>query len=316
MIHRTIPLALASQSLSIVIALTPYIREFVRRHLNPKQAVVLIEFDKLKRDFQEHQYEIHAKLISIMADRLVVHSGALRNIDWEAKSSTAVNSYMEQLVKEITTLHKVLYKYLAISTVHTIMGRVLEATNEKLGEEYRKIELKSEDAKKRMIQDVSYLQERTKALTDSTTPSPTAPLEDLVKSKSTPRRQMSSAINGLLRRKDPASASATSLHDIRDEIPTVSERDTSVADDEDDALTATIVQPSREDDLPHTAQNGMSNGNAGTDIPPAIASTEASPLTDDTSDNRIENPTDQAATVEPKLTDQEGSNLVGEVDVK
>lgn len=41
--------ALASQSLSIIISLTPYIREFVRRHLNPKQAVVLIEFDKLKR---------------------------------------------------------------------------------------------------------------------------------------------------------------------------------------------------------------------------------------------------------------------------
>lgn len=41
--------ALASQSLSIIISLTPYIREFIRRHLNPKQAVVLIEFDKLKR---------------------------------------------------------------------------------------------------------------------------------------------------------------------------------------------------------------------------------------------------------------------------
>lgn len=52
-------------------------------------------------------------------------------------------------MKEITTLHKVLYKYLAISSVHTIMGRVLEATNQKLGEEYGKIELKSEDAKKR-----------------------------------------------------------------------------------------------------------------------------------------------------------------------
>lgn len=72
-----------------------------------------------------------------------------QTIDWEVKSSTAVNSYMEQLVKEITTLHKVLYKYLAVSSVHTIMSHVLEATNEKLGEEYRKVELKSEDAKKR-----------------------------------------------------------------------------------------------------------------------------------------------------------------------
>lgn len=41
--------ALASQSLSIVIALVPYVRECFRRHLNAKQAVMLVEFDKLKR---------------------------------------------------------------------------------------------------------------------------------------------------------------------------------------------------------------------------------------------------------------------------
>jgi hypothetical protein len=36
-------------------------REFIRRHLSAKQAVMLTEFDKLKRDYQEHQNEIHAK---------------------------------------------------------------------------------------------------------------------------------------------------------------------------------------------------------------------------------------------------------------
>lgn len=41
--------ALASQSLSIMIALIPYVREGFRRHLSPKQAVMLVEFDKLKR---------------------------------------------------------------------------------------------------------------------------------------------------------------------------------------------------------------------------------------------------------------------------
>lgn len=41
--------ALASQSLSTVVALIPYIREFIRRHLSAKQAVMLTEFDKLKR---------------------------------------------------------------------------------------------------------------------------------------------------------------------------------------------------------------------------------------------------------------------------
>lgn len=79
-------LALASQALSIMISLIPYIRETLRRHLNPKQAVMLIEFDKLKRDYQEHQNEIHAKLVAIMSDRLQIHCKSLevRPLSWRA----------------------------------------------------------------------------------------------------------------------------------------------------------------------------------------------------------------------------------------
>jgi hypothetical protein len=36
-----------------VIALILYIRKMFRRHLSPKQAVMLVEFDKLKRDCQD-----------------------------------------------------------------------------------------------------------------------------------------------------------------------------------------------------------------------------------------------------------------------
>ena len=41
--------ALASQSLAIMISLIPYVRETFRRHLSQQQAVMLIEFDKVKR---------------------------------------------------------------------------------------------------------------------------------------------------------------------------------------------------------------------------------------------------------------------------
>ena len=80
-----------------MISLIPYIRETFRRHLSQKQAVMLIEFDKLKRvrsldayiclyfdsraimqDYQEHQNEIHAKLIAIMGDRLTAHIRTLQ----------------------------------------------------------------------------------------------------------------------------------------------------------------------------------------------------------------------------------------------
>lgn len=71
-------LALASQSLSIMINLIPYVRECLRRHLRAKQAVILVDFDKIKRDYQEHQNEIHAKLVAIMGDRLAVHCKTLQ----------------------------------------------------------------------------------------------------------------------------------------------------------------------------------------------------------------------------------------------
>lgn len=97
-----------------MVALIPYVRETFRRHLNPKQAVMLIEFDKLKRDYQEHQNEIHSKLIAIMGERLAVHVKSLQQIQWEELSSppTVANQYVELLVKETVTLHKVLSKYL------------------------------------------------------------------------------------------------------------------------------------------------------------------------------------------------------------
>jgi hypothetical protein len=56
-------LALASQSLSIMIALIPYVRETFRRHLSQKQAVILVEFDKLKR-VSQHPYSISSSLFS------------------------------------------------------------------------------------------------------------------------------------------------------------------------------------------------------------------------------------------------------------
>lgn len=102
-----------------MIALIPYIRETFRRHLNPKQAVMLVEFDKLKRDYQEHQNEIHAKLIAIMGDRLAAHIKTLRAVQWDRPSPAGkqVNDYMELLVKETVTLHKVLSRYLASAVV-------------------------------------------------------------------------------------------------------------------------------------------------------------------------------------------------------
>lgn len=211
-------LALASQSLSVVIALIPYIREFIRRHLNPKQAVMLTEFDKLKGDYQEHQNEIHAKLVAIMADRLAVHVSELREIDWEAApAKEGPHQYAQMLVKETATLHKVLSKYLSSNTVVAVMSQVLAASVHRLTEEFAKIELKSEDAKKRMLQDAILIVQRLTPLSEL--PETLESLETLVKEKPTPKKNVAANLGGLFKRhnKESPTSPAAATTELKEE---------------------------------------------------------------------------------------------------
>lgn len=204
-------LALASQSLSIMIALIPYVRETFRRHLSPTQAVMLVEFDKLKRDFQEHQSEIHSKLISIMGDRTSAHAKSLQNVDWDRpKQGESVNDYMELLVKETVTLHKVLSRYLTAAVVEYVMTQVFAAIDQRLSEEYSKIDLQSQEAKDRMLADAQYLHEKFSVLKNVGTP--TNMLKNVVAEKALPRKSTfnnirataspNERIKGLLSRKN------------------------------------------------------------------------------------------------------------------
>lgn len=180
-------LALASQSLTIMISLIPYVREAFRRHLSSKQAVMLVEFDKLKRDYQEHQNEIHAKLIAIMGDRLNTHIQSLQAVNWEApRSGDGVNGYMQLLVKETVLLHKVLSRYLAVPVVQYVMTQVFAAINHRLSEEYHKMELPNQEAKDRLLADARFLHQNFATLKNVTAQS--AMLETVITEKSAGRR--------------------------------------------------------------------------------------------------------------------------------
>lgn len=104
-------------------ALIPSLKRGVERYLPPKHTVLLNEFDRTIADYDEHRREIYAKLVSIMQERLLYHIQAMNDIDWDAAGhdntdDQHVNAYMEVLVKETLTLHKVLNKYLSHSELH------------------------------------------------------------------------------------------------------------------------------------------------------------------------------------------------------
>ncbi|KAL1744051.1 Vps54-like protein-domain-containing protein [Schizophyllum fasciatum] len=183
-------LALASQSLSVMIALIPYVRETFRRHLNPKQAVMLIEFDKMKRDLQEHQHEVHMKLIAIMSDRINQHMKALQAVDWESTNDEGVNGYMTLMTKETMTLHKVLTKFLALPVVEMVMTQVFAAINHRLSEEFEKMELPHEQAKQRLLKDAKHFYDRVSTIKNVPAPSSNM-VETVIADKRT--RQQSAA---------------------------------------------------------------------------------------------------------------------------
>ena len=142
-------LALASQALSFVIALIPYVREFIRRHA-PSSSNLMTEFDKVKRTLQEHQVGIQDKLVEIMSGRATAHVTAMKKVDWEVPRSE-VNDYMEKLTKETSTLHRVLSKHLPELTVSMIMNPVFSSYREQWGKAFQGVEIKSEAGKDRYI---------------------------------------------------------------------------------------------------------------------------------------------------------------------
>ncbi|KAK8861632.1 hypothetical protein IAR55_002455 [Kwoniella newhampshirensis] len=295
-------LALASQSLSVIVALIPYIREFVRRHLSPKQAVMLTEFDKLKRDYQEHQNEIHAKLVAIMSDRLAVHCGSLREIDWEATpEKDGPRAYAEMLVKETATLHKVLSKYLAASTVEGVMSEVIAAIVSRLSDEYGKVEFKSDEAKKRMLQDVALISIRLRPISESGKSIST--LENLVKEKSTPRKPIGQTVSGLLRRKESTQSKTVAP----EELPKEGEGDGDEDEDEDGAaLTGDVPTINGKEEgvkeVQQTPDEATQNGDSGTNTKSEIEAAQGNAEKEDVKEKAGEEVSEE----KPDLSEKEG----------
>ncbi|KAI3316870.1 Vps54-domain-containing protein [Xylariaceae sp. AK1471] len=157
-------LALASQALAFISALIPHVREFVRRHAgsgpnvnNAGVASLMGEFDKVKRLFQEHQNNIYDKLVEIMSGRAAAHAKTMKGIAWDQETESKVNVYMETLVKETVTLHRVLTKHLPEGTVRLIMSPVFDSYKSQLGKTLEALEAKTETAINRMESDIGYL---------------------------------------------------------------------------------------------------------------------------------------------------------------
>jgi vacuolar protein sorting-associated protein 54 len=149
-------LALSSQALSFVIALIPYLRECVRRHLPANQTSVLADFDKTKRLCQEHQSGIHDKLVEIMTARSNAHVKSMLALDLDSVSSSP-SPYMETLTKETLTLHRVLSRHLTEGEVSMIARRIFAEYRTQWTKAFGEAEVGTEKGEKALLRDVETL---------------------------------------------------------------------------------------------------------------------------------------------------------------
>ena len=149
-------LAIASQTLSFIVAILPYIRECARRRGNAPTSggkSVGTEFDNTKRLLQDQQVSIHDKLTDILSGRATVHMRALKKVEWDtdAEVKKDVSPAMESLTKDTVTMHKVINKYLNEVQVRMIMGPVFESYREQVGKVIKEAVVKTPGGKTRYV---------------------------------------------------------------------------------------------------------------------------------------------------------------------
>lgn len=156
-------LASSSQALSFVAALIPYVREFVRRHAGSGGAssALMGDFDKVKRDYQEHTQTIFDKLVEIMSGRATAHAKTAKTVDWE-KETKGAHAYMETLVKETSLLYKNLAKHLSDDAVRMIMVPVFTSIKEQFGADFRVADPKTDTGRDRYALNTPWIRRTTR----------------------------------------------------------------------------------------------------------------------------------------------------------
>ncbi|KAL6076905.1 Vacuolar protein sorting-associated protein 54, variant 4 [Balamuthia mandrillaris] len=128
-------LALSAECIALEMNLIPYLKERLRDSLPPRKHILLSDMDRIRLDCEAHRKEIFAKLTSIMRERLEVHCRTLLKTDLNDPSSAkkgGVSEYMKALMKETSTLQRVLTNILPPQDVEDMFNDIVDLFQNRL----------------------------------------------------------------------------------------------------------------------------------------------------------------------------------------
>lgn len=144
-------LALTSQCLGLILAIHSHVRVAISTHLPPKQHVLLSDLDNVKKDYIEHHERILSKFVSIVGEIVHSLSKSVTAADWDRTNVSETNGsnaaqevkdsvkqsatscpFVADVIKNTTTMHKVLSAQLPPEQVQEIFTRIFELLNRKV----------------------------------------------------------------------------------------------------------------------------------------------------------------------------------------
>ena len=125
-------LALASQSLGVVISQIPTIRASIAAHLPRKRHALLGEMDKVSRAFEDHRERIFDKFVAIVKSMLETVCAEVPQLRWDEPlnagaaqvSNPPANRYMNVLAGNTERVHRVLSQILPAEQLMEVFMRI------------------------------------------------------------------------------------------------------------------------------------------------------------------------------------------------
>jgi len=163
-------LALASQALSIIIALIPSLEQLLTnsliqksKHYGKDKRRIELELEQLMLEFQSHRQKIFHKFTQMLEILLLSNEccGAkLLQINWDARNSENLGKPHDYIVKVsvgLQKMHALLQKYLLEDQLDLVFQDVFQLFNQRIPEIYSKVEPKTATGRTKVRIDINHL---------------------------------------------------------------------------------------------------------------------------------------------------------------
>ncbi|KAE8895743.1 hypothetical protein PF005_g2197 [Phytophthora fragariae] len=163
-------LALASQSLELSMTLIPHIKAALAAHFTDRQKLLLDEFDRVLRDYAEHNEKIFSKFTSIVEDQIMKRflENVATEVDYDSASLAVPSNPMRGITQSTLKLHAVLHPLLSPPQMKDVLSRVFDMFTQKLPDCFKLVQPRTAAGKKRVVEDVEVFVQSFKEVTELT----------------------------------------------------------------------------------------------------------------------------------------------------